>query len=145
MPRLAVNDLRLSKLIRVKPRPIWISLALIAITIALGLSLRLAPLGLPPFIVKYGGSTMWAVMIYWLVTTLLPAAGITASAIVAACIATAIEFFKLYRSPAVDVFRATLAGMLLLGRYFTAKDIAAYWLAIAVGGVVDSQLRKLLS
>ncbi len=124
-----------------KRRPIRLSLVLIVVTVAIGLILRMAPLGLPRFVVKYGGSTMWALMIYWLVTTLLPSVRISAGAVLAGVIATAVEFFKLYRSPAVNAFRTTLAGTLLLGRHFSMKDILAYWIAIAAGFVFDAKLR----
>ena len=128
-----------------KPRPIWLSLILIVATIGAGLAFRMAPLGLPRFIVKYGGSTMWALMIYWLVTTLLPSLRIFYAALLAGGIATAVEFFKLYQSPAVDAFRETLPGMLLLGRYFSLKDILAYWIAIAAGCAIDLRLRSIKS
>ena len=125
-----------------KARPVWLSLILIAVTIGAGLALRMAPLGLPRFIVKYGGSAMWALMIYWLVTTLLPSIRIFYAALLAGCIATGVEFFKLYHSPNMDAFRGTLAGMLLLGRYFSIRDIVAYWIAIVAGGLVDAKLRS---
>jgi hypothetical protein len=97
----------------------------------------MAPLGLPRSVVKYGGSTMWALMIYWLVTTLLSAMRVATATMIAGAIATAVEFFKLYRSPWMDAFRDTLAGALLLGRYFAARDILAYWLAIVLGAFLD--------
>lgn len=125
-----------------KPRPIWLSLVLIGATITLGLALRIAPLGLPRFVVKYGGSTMWALMIYWLVTTLLPAMRILFAALIACAAAAAVELFKLYRSPGMDAVRGTLAGTLLLGRYFSWKDIIAYWLAIVLGAFLDWRIRR---
>lgn len=127
-----------------KLRPLSLSLALIAVTIALGLALRMAPLGLPRFVVKYGGSTMWALMIYWLVTTALPRMRLPAAAFSAGIIATAVEFFKLYRSPGMDAFRETLAGTLILGRYFSAADLIAYWVAIAAGMLIDHWMRERL-
>jgi len=101
----------------------------------------MAPLGLPGSVVKYGGSTMWALMIYWLVTTLLSAMRVSTAAMIAGAIATAVEFFKLYRSPEVDAFRTTLGGTLLLGRYFSWKDVIAYWLAIFLGAFLDWRIR----
>jgi glycerol uptake facilitator-like aquaporin len=80
---------------------------------------------------------MWALMIYWLVTTLLSAMRVATAAMVAGAIATAVEFLKLYRSPWMDAFRGTLAGALLLGRYFSWKDIIAYWIAIVLGAFLD--------
>ena len=104
-----------------KPRPLAISLALILATAFAGLALRLAPLGLPRFVSKYGGSILWALMIYWIVSTLLPLLHVTTAALAAGAIAAAVELIKLYRSPGMDAFRQTLPGMLLLGRYFSVK------------------------
>jgi hypothetical protein len=44
------------------------------VVIACGLSLRWYgfPLGLPAFVVKYGGSLLWATMVFLLVGVLLP-------------------------------------------------------------------------
>ncbi len=124
------------------PRPVARSVALILITVAAGLVLRMAPLGLPAFVVKYGGSTMWAVMIYWIASAVLARWRPAAVVLISGMIATAVEFFKLYPSPGVDLFRATLAGKLLLGRYFSGWDIVAYWAAIAVGAMVDGRFLR---
>jgi hypothetical protein len=126
----------------VKRRSLSLSLVLIAATIALGLALRMAPLGLPAFVVKYGGSTMWALMIYWLITTMLPTMRLPAAVVSAGLVASAVECFKLYRSPGVDAFRETLAGTLILGRYFSMADLVAYWLAIAAGALIDHRIRN---
>ena len=123
------------------PRPLSRSLTLIVATVALGIAVRFARLGLPAPIVKYGGSALWALMIYWIASTLIPRRPLFAVALAAGAIATAVEFFKLYRSPAMDAFRHTLPGVLLLGRYFSVRDIAAYWIAIAAGALADTRLR----
>ena len=128
-------------LLSMKPRTHWSSLALFLVTVMAGLTVRMAPLGLPAVVVKYGGSMLWAVMIYWVASTALARWRLTVVGLVAGAIATAVEFFKLYRSPAVDAFRTTLAGTLLLGRHFSMKDILAYWIAIAAGFVFDAKLR----
>jgi len=124
------------------PRPLTRSIALILITVAVGLGIRLLPLGLPQFLVKYAGSMLWALTIYWIVSTLAPRLRLPVAAAVSGCIATAVEFFKLYHSPAMDAFRLTLPGMLLLGRYFSVRDIAAYWIAICLGALLDKSLRR---
>jgi len=108
---------------------------LVIATMGAGLLLRFAPLGLPALVVKYGGSTMWALTIYWVLAVLLARWQPWRVLVVAGVIATAVEFFKLYRSPEVDVFRLTLPG-----RYFSVWDIAAYWVAIGVGGLVDASV-----
>lgn len=126
------------------PRSIVLSLALMLVTVVCGLVVRFAPLGLPPFVVKYGGSTLWALMVYWIVSALLPSWRLFVIALLAGVIATAVEFVKLYHSPGLDTFRLTLPGILLLGRFFSVWDIVAYWFAISVGAFVDSSIRRRL-
>jgi Protein of unknown function (DUF2809) len=113
---------------------------LLLITIPVGLAWRMVPLGLSPFSFKYGGSALWAMTLYWLIAVCLPrwsAVGITC---LAAVVAAVVEFSRLWRVPALDAFRLTLAGRLLLGRYFSLKNIAAYWLAIALAALLDRWL-----
>jgi carbon starvation protein CstA len=118
-----------------------LTLALMAVTIAAGLMIRFAPLGLPSFIVKYGGSTMWALMAYWIVSTFLPSWRLLTVALLTGTLTTAVEFVKLYHSPILDTFRLTLPGIVLLGRFFSVWDIVAYWFAISVGALVDRGFR----
>jgi hypothetical protein len=58
----------LSNKFAVRARYLTISLAIIS----LGLLLRLAPIGLPYALTKYGGSALWGAMVYTLVRTCLP-------------------------------------------------------------------------
>jgi hypothetical protein len=125
----------------VRPRPLALSLSLMLATVAIGLLVRFAPIGLPHIVIKYGGSMMWALMIYWLVSTLLTSLRIPLAALLAAAVATAVEFVKLYHSPGLEAFRHTLPGILLLGRHFSLWDIAAYWIAICIGALADRSTR----
>jgi hypothetical protein len=111
-------------------------------TVAAGLAIRFAPLGLPPFLVKYGGSALYALMLYWVISTLLPSRRFLNAALLAGALSAGIEFFKLVHAPDLDAFRLTLPGVLLLGRFFSVWDIAAYWLAITVGAILDSQFSQ---
>jgi hypothetical protein len=108
------------------------------VTILCGLVWRLVPLGLPAVFVKYGGSALWAVMVYWLVAFVLPRKAPRSLGFLAAVVAVAVECFKLYHSPGLDAFRLTLAGKLLLGRVFSVRDIVVYWLAIVVAAFLDA-------
>jgi Protein of unknown function (DUF2809) len=123
-------------------RPPTHSFVLVLVTIAAGLAVRLVPLGLPPVIVKYAGSTLWALMIYWIGSTLLATTRIPITALISGLLATSVEFLKLYRTPSLDAFRLTLPGILLLGRYFSGWDILAYWVAIALGALADRALLR---
>ena len=116
--------------------------ALLLVTIPVGLAWRMVPLGLSPFLFKYGGSVLWAVALYWLVAACLPRLGSAALAGIAAILAAVLEFSRLWHTPAMDAFRITLAGRLLLGRYFSPKNIAAYWLGIGLAALGDRWLRQ---
>ena len=124
-----------------RQRPNWISCGIGVVIVAAGLGVRLAPLGLPAVVVKYGGSTLWALMIYWVLSSLMQKWPLVLIASMSGTVATAVEIFKLYRSPGMDAFRLTPLGMLLLGRIFSGWDIVAYWIAIAAGVGLDAVIR----
>ncbi|PWB88450.1 DUF2809 domain-containing protein [Methylosinus sporium] len=114
-------------------------LAVCAAIIFAGLSLRAIGhgLGLPAFLVKYGGSVLWAAMVYFLVAVGRgdwPRWRIGAAAM---SIAIAVEAFRLYHTPWLDAFRLTLPGALLLGRIFSLWNILAYAIGVAVAAVCD--------
>jgi hypothetical protein len=125
-----------------RSRPLALSLVLIFATMIAGLATRFTRFGMPPVIVKYGGSILWALMIYWIVSALLPSSRLFVSALITATLTGSVEFFKLHQSPALDAFRLTIPGMLLLGRFFSIWDILAYWLAITIGVLIDKQIRS---
>jgi hypothetical protein len=114
--------------------------ALLLITIPIGLAVRLLPLHLPWFLYKYLGSTLWAIALYWFLATLLPKLRPQAVATLAILIATLLELSRLIPIAPLDAFRLTFAGKILLGRYFSVKNIAAYILAIALIAALDHLL-----
>lgn len=125
---------------------LWTSLiraALVLVVIVCGLSLRWYgfPLGLPAFVVKYGGSLLWATMVFLLVGVLLPRLTRTQIAAVAALIALAVESSRLVHAPWLDAFRLTTAGALLLGRIFSLWNLVAYAVGIAFGVWIDRLVR----
>jgi hypothetical protein len=122
-------------------RPLLVSVLLIVITMIAGLVIRFAPLGLPASIVKYGGSALWAMMIYWMSSSVLPSWRAEYIGLLSGVVATSVEFFKLYHAPVLEAFRHTIAGVLILGRVFSFKDIAVYWIAIAIAAGLDRSLR----
>lgn len=108
----------------------------------LGLLCRFVPLGLPQVVVKYGGSFLWAAMVYLLVALFLPALRPVAAGALAAAVAVAVEYGKLVYTPGLDSFRGTFAGKVLLGRYFSYKDIAVYLVAILYAAWIDARLTR---
>ena len=113
------------------------TLALTLTATLAGLIWRLAPLHLPWLLYKYGGSMLWAAALYWLIAAILPSHKPHELALLTALAAAAVEFSRLVHTPAFDAFRLTLAGKLLLGRFFSLKNIVAYWLAIAITAALD--------
>ena len=118
-----------------------VCLGLLTTIVPTGLAWRFAPLHLPPFAYKYGGSALWALAVYWLVAAYRPLWPSAAVAGTAATLSVAVECFKLVRAPALDQFRATLAGKILLGRHFTFGAMAAYLLAISGVFWLDQRYR----
>jgi Protein of unknown function (DUF2809) len=116
------------------------ALILLVITIPIGLAVRLLPLGLPWFLCKYLGSALWAVALYWFLAAILPKLRPTGLATLAILIATLLELSRLVPIAPLDAFRLTFAGKILLGRYFSIKNIAAYALAIALAAALDHTL-----
>ena len=114
-----------------------VSVTLVLATTLAGLVWRMAPLHLPYFLWKYGGSALWAADVYWLLAALLPRLRPAALALLASLVSLAVEFSRLIDSPPLQSFRLTLAGKLLLGSIFSPRNIVAYWLAIAATALID--------
>lgn len=116
-----------------------VALALALTVIALGLGLRFYGLGfgLPVFIVKYGGSALWATMVYFLLAATAPRLSRSRLMGIALTVAILVELIRLVHTPWLDSFRLTLAGALLLGRIFSVWNIVAYAVGIALGAAVD--------
>src|ERR1700730_4441851 len=96
------------------------TLALLLLTIPIGLAVRLLPLHLP-----------------WFLAPLLPKLRPRAIATIAILIATLLELSRLIPIAPIDAFRLTFAGKILMGRYFSVKNIAAYILATALPAALD--------
>ena len=115
----------------------FMAVVLAAATILSGLVWRLAPLHLPGFAYKYGGSVLYGAMLYWLLAAGFPRARTVVLAVAATGLAFGIECFKLVRGPGLDAFRLTLAGRLVLGRVFTVGALVAYAVGIGCVAVLD--------
>jgi hypothetical protein len=107
--------------------------------IVCGLALRLYGLGLgvPSSIVKYGGSMLWATMVFFLVAMAASHLSRRSIALLSVAIAVCVELFRLVHAPWLDAFRPTMAGALLLGRVFSPWDVLAYGVGIALGMLLD--------
>lgn len=117
----------------------------VLIVIGCGLALRrwALDLGAPFFVWKYGGSLLWGTMVFFLAALLLPRWPRRRIAGVAATMAIAVEFSRLYHTPWFDDFRSTNAGALLLGRHFSLLNIVAYFAGIGLGALLDGALNHM--
>jgi MFS family permease len=120
-------------------------LAVASMMILCGLTLRMTgyETGLPYFLVKYGGSLIWGMMVFWIVGAMMFRLSIVFIATCAAAIAMLTEFSRLYHTPWLDAFRLTLAGALILGRIFSWGNILAYLLGIFLAAAIEWRLRRL--
>ena len=118
-------------------RPFSLTTILVVLTLCCGLAVRFVPVGLPRGLVKYGGSALWALAIYWLVSAITPLRHLPWEALTAGTLATSVELFKLQHAPGLDAFRHTLPGVLLSGSHFSFQDLLAYWCAVLAGFMLE--------
>jgi hypothetical protein len=93
--------------------------------------------GLSAFVVKYGGSLLWAAMVFFLAAMAASNASRLSIALISAAIAVGVELFRLIHAPWLDAFRLTLPGALLLGRIFSPWNMLAYGIGIALAMGLD--------
>jgi hypothetical protein len=93
--------------------------------------------GLPALVVKYGGSTLWGTMVFFLVAMAASNRSRLSIALMAAIIGVCVELFRLVHTPWLDAFRLTLPGALLLGRIFSVWDMLAYGAGIVLAMWLD--------
>ena len=106
------------------------------VLIAAGLLVRLVHLGLPIVIIRHGGNIIWGAMVLCLVTAIRPPRLSTVGCLVAAsAIAIGTEFFRLYHTPALDAFRLTALGPLLIGRVFSVWNMVDYEIGIVIASL----------
>jgi hypothetical protein len=108
------------------------------LTISAGLCLRRYgyDFGFSFLIVKYGGSILWGSMVYFIVAAILFRFPDRFSIALALATAVLVEFFRLYHTSWLDAFRMTTVGALLIGRIFSAWNIAAYFCGILIAFLV---------
>jgi hypothetical protein len=101
--------------------------------------------GLSAFVVKYGGSLLWAAMVFFLVAMAAVHPARPSIALISAAIAIGVELFRLVHAPWLDAFRLTLPGALLLGRIFSLWNIPAYGVGIIFAMGLDRLAIKTLA
>ncbi len=105
--------------------------------IGTGLLWRSGLLPLPNFIAKYGGDSLWALVVFLGFGFVYPRITTTRLGVIAVSFAWAIEFSQLYHADWIDGIRATLPGRLILGTTFNSPDLLAYVVGIALGMLAE--------
>lgn len=121
-------------------------LSSLILVILAGLALRRYgyTIGLPFIVVKYGGSVLWGAMVYLLAALLFVNHRTRLFIIaVACCFSVAVELLRLVHFPALDAFRDTATGTLLLGRVFSPWNIVCYLAGVGMAAAVTRQFERL--
>jgi len=140
--RTAIVDLRLSPVSEIKPRSRLLYAALGAGVIGLGLLWRSPFLGFSHFITKYGGSALWALLVFLCCGLVKARASTWRLVFAATVISFCVEFSQLYHAPWIDQIRAHRLGGLILGSTFSSYDLIAYLVGIGAGAILEVILRK---
>jgi hypothetical protein len=116
-------------------------LAAIVIVIA-GLASRRYQGQLPAFLAEFAGDTLWALMLFLLVGTLLPGRQVLARAAISLAVAFLVEISQLYHAPWIDSIRQTTLGGLVLGFGFLWTDLVCYSVGIVTGSLTEWGIRR---
>ena len=115
-------------------------LAAAVATMFAGLGSRKLQVYLPSFLAEYAGDTLWALMLFLLVSTLLANRPIPTRAAISLALAFLVEISQLYHAPWIDSIRQTTLGGLVLGFGFLWTDLVCYSVGIALGLVFESAI-----
>jgi hypothetical protein len=97
---------------------------------------------LPSFLAEYAGDTLWALMLFLLVSTLLAGRTVRARAAISLALAFLVEISQLYHAPWIDSIRQTTLGGLVLGFGFLWTDLVCYSVGIATGSLTEWWIRR---
>ena len=109
-----------------------------------GLTSRRLRAELPQFFAEYSGDTLWALMLFLLVSFVLVDRSVGHRWLLSMLLALAIETSQLYHAPWIDNIRQTTLGGLVLGFGFLWTDIVCYSVGITVGAIVESVFTRQL-
>jgi hypothetical protein len=112
--------------------------ALVAVlVIVTGLLWRSGLLPLSTFLAKYGGDSLWALVVFLCFGFAFHRSSTMRVGLSAICFAWSVEFLQLYHAHWIDVIRSTHPGHLVLGSSFNSPDLIAYAVGIALGIVAE--------
>lgn len=112
------------------------------VVIALGLLARAGKDWLPDYINLYLGDALYAVMMFYIYSFILPGSKMLYRAGYALITCFSIEFLQLCDAPCIVAARATLPGRLILGQGFLWSDLAAYITGVGAVYSIENRLLK---
>jgi hypothetical protein len=116
-------------------------LCAVAVTVV-GLASRRYQAVLPEFVGEYSGDTLWALMLFLLVSTWVAGRTVISRATISLVFAFLVEISQLYHAPWIDSIRNTTLGGLVLGFGFLWTDFVCYTVGIIIGAVAECGLRR---
>ena len=111
--------------------------AVLALTIAAGLSTRASSLGLPDVIALNAGDALWTVAVYLCFALLVPSARPATLAVLALSTSIAVELSQLSQASWLTATRSTRVGGLVLGHGFLWVDLLRYCTGALIALAVD--------
>jgi hypothetical protein len=107
------------------------------LVIVAGLASRQSPHLLPPFMAEYAGDTLWALVLFLLISTMFAGTSLAVRTATALAIAFLVEISQLYHAPWIDSIRQTRLGGYALGHGFLWTDLICYTVGIASGACTE--------
>jgi hypothetical protein len=86
---------------------------------------------------EYAGDTLWAMMLFWLVSTLIAGRPLMMRGAISLALTFLVELSQLYHAPWIDSIRQTTLGGLVLGFGFLWTDLVCYTLGVAIGASLE--------
>ena len=102
-----------------------------------GLASRRFRRALPAFLDEFAGDTLWALMLFLLVSTVLARRPILVRAAISLALAFLVEISQLYHAPWIDGIRNTTLGGLVLGFGFLWTDLICYAVGIIAVALME--------
>src|SRR5262245_1971424 len=124
--------------VRFRDRSRYVALAVA--TIFVGLAVHLRGGTLLPAARDVLGDALWAMMVMWVISAIVPKVALPWRAAAAATVCLVVEFSQLLHHPTLDAIRQTSAGHLVLGNSFDARDLVAYAAGVIAAMLFDWSL-----
>jgi hypothetical protein len=114
--------------------------ALLLLTVLLGLASRQWADALPRFVGAYVGDALWACAVYWALAVVRPRMRHAPRGMLTLAIAVAVEISQLFHPAWLDAIRDTALGGRILGFGFLWSDLVCYVCGLGVALGVDQLL-----